>query len=161
MLTRINSFPKDGSLRTVCGVAHDRSRKGPQRVENTPDEQSNHGGVRQCGSPLLSPHRKRRAEPTSCGTQISTRRSSAAVAALHPQSHERLALARFAARALVDANSRRESHNSPNSFQHLDDIGTAEGEARLQRRREAREGVVCQISLIRCSTVACPGRRDL
>jgi len=30
---------------------------------------------------------------------------------------------------------------SPDSFQHFDDVSAAEGEARLQRWREAREGV--------------------
>ena len=36
--------------------------------------------------------------------------------------------------SLVDTNASRQSDLSPNLFQHLDDIGAAEGQARLKRR---------------------------
>ena len=39
--------------------------------------------------------------------------------------------------AEIDTDRRRQSHFSPDSFQHLDDIGAAETKTRLQRWREA------------------------
>jgi hypothetical protein len=45
-------------------------------------------------------------------------------------------IARHKLGALVAPDRGRQPHLSPDSFQHLDDIGAAEGKAQLQRRRE-------------------------
>ena len=50
-------------------------------------------------------------------------------------------IARHKLRALVHPNDRREPHLSPDSFQHLHNIGAAEVEPRLDRRREAGERI--------------------
>src|SRR5665647_2037283 len=50
-------------------------------------------------------------------------------------------VARYEFGALIDPNACRESHLSADPFQHLDDIGAAECEPRLQCRREARERI--------------------
>ena len=50
-------------------------------------------------------------------------------------------IARHKLGALVDADGCRESHLSPDSFQHLHHISAAEVEPRFDRRREAGERI--------------------
>ena len=64
-------------------------------------------------------------------------KSSVTTALIRPQ----VQVARHKLSALVDSDRCRQSHLSPDPVQHLDDICAAEGEARLQRRRKARERV--------------------